>query len=55
VFSAAGGVLAALTIRNPSRAECEKTTPQEFACSLEAPPLRNLEPATAPAEVREAP
>jgi len=55
VFCAAGGVLAALTIRNPSRAECEKTTPQEFACSLEAPPLRNLEPATAPAEVREAP
>jgi MFS family permease len=55
VFCAAGGVLAALTIRNPSRAKCEKTTPQEFACSLEAPPLRNLEPATAPAEVREAP
>jgi EmrB/QacA subfamily drug resistance transporter len=47
VFCAAGGVLAALTIRNPSRAECEKTTPQEFACSLEAPPLRNLEPAIA--------
>src|SRR5689334_19395429 len=55
VFCAAGGVLAALTIRNPSRAKCEKTTPQEFACSLEAPPLRSLEPATAPAEVREAP
>ena len=55
IFCAAGGVLAALTIRNPSRAKCEKTTPQEFACSLEAPPLRNLEPATAPAEVREAP
>ena len=55
VFCAAGDVLAALTIRNPSRAKCEKTTPQEFACSLEAPPLRSLEPATAPAEVREAP
>src|ERR1700745_2725102 len=55
IFCAAGGVLAALTIRNPSRAKCEKTTPQEFACSLEAPPLRNLEPATAPAEGREAP
>ena len=41
VFCAAGGVLAALTIRNPSRAKCEKTTPQEFTCSLEAPPLRN--------------
>src|SRR6201987_3183695 len=44
VFCAAGGVLAALTIRNPSRAKCEKTTPQEFACSLEAPPLRSLDP-----------
>src|SRR6266568_2391514 len=42
VFCAAGGVLAALTIRNPSRAKCEKTTPQEFNCSLEAPPLRSL-------------
>ena len=55
IFCAAGGVLAALTIRNPSRAKCEKTTPQEFACSLEAPPLRTLEPATVPAEVKEAP
>ena len=44
IFCAAGGVLAALTIRNPSRAKCEKTTPQEFTCSLEAPPLRTLEP-----------
>ena len=42
VFCAAGGVLAALTIRNPSRAKCEKTTPQEYTCSLEAPPLRSL-------------
>src|SRR5712691_8228478 len=40
IFYAAGGVLAALTIRNPSRAKCEETTPQEFTCSLEAPPLR---------------
>ena len=44
VFCAAGGVLAALTIRNPSRSKCEETTPQEFTCSLEAPPLRTLEP-----------
>jgi hypothetical protein len=55
VFCAAGGVLAALTIRNPSRAKCERTTPQEYTCSLEAPPLRKLEPATAAAEVKEAP
>ena len=56
VFCAAGGVLAALTIRNPSRAKCEKTTPQEFTCSLEAPPLRTLEPAlsTTPASTEEA-
>ena len=54
VFCAAGGVLAALTIRNPSRAKCDETTPQEFTCSLEAPPLRSLEPATAAAEVKEA-
>src|SRR5215475_1339386 len=53
VFCAAGGVLAALTIRNPSRAKCEKTTPQEYTCSLEAPPLRNLEPATEPITVGE--
>jgi predicted MFS family arabinose efflux permease len=51
VFCAAGGVLAALTIRNPSKAKCAETTPQEFTCSLEAPPLRNtalrsLEPTT---------
>jgi MFS family permease len=55
IFCAAGGVLAALTIRNPSRSECEKITPQEYTCSLEAPPLRKLEPATVPAEVKEAP
>jgi predicted MFS family arabinose efflux permease len=45
VFCAAGGVLAGLTIRNPSRAKCAETTPQEFTCSLEAPPLRSLDPA----------
>ena len=44
---AAGGVLAALTIRNPAPATCAQTTPQEFSCSLEAPPLRNLEPTVA--------
>ena len=43
-FCAAGGMLAALTIRNPSRARCAETTPQEFNCGLEAPPLRSLEP-----------
>jgi len=43
VFCAAGGVLAALTIRNPSRAKCAETTPREYNCSLEAPPLRSLE------------
>src|SRR6476646_3473977 len=42
-FCAAGGILAALTIRNPSRARCAETTPQEFNCGLEAPPLRQPE------------
>jgi len=41
VFCAAGGVLAALTIRNPTRAKCAETTPQDFSCSLEATPLRD--------------
>jgi len=41
VFCAAGGVLAALTIRNPAGAKSAETTPREFACCLEAPPLRN--------------
>jgi EmrB/QacA subfamily drug resistance transporter len=41
-FCAAGGVLAALTIRNPSRAKCSETTPQGYNCGLEAPPLRRL-------------
>jgi EmrB/QacA subfamily drug resistance transporter len=52
VFCAAGGVLAALTIRNPSKAKCAETTPQEFACSLEAPPLRSLEPTTSTGDTR---
>lgn len=52
VFCAAGGVLAALTIRNPTRAKSAATTPRGFNCCLEGPPLRNLEavPATVPAE-----
>jgi EmrB/QacA subfamily drug resistance transporter len=52
VFCAAGGVLAALTIRNPTRAKCAQSMPQGSYCALEAPPLRNLEtvPATVPAE-----
>ena len=45
VFCAAGGVLAAATIRNPARQR--PAPPRESSCSLEAPPLRNLEP-TAP-------
>jgi len=58
-FCAAGGVLAALTIRNPSRAKCDETTPREFSCSLEGPPLRNpelrsLEP-TSPTELGDKP
>jgi EmrB/QacA subfamily drug resistance transporter len=52
VFCAAGGVLAALFIRNPSRAEGAETTPQEFTCSLEAPPLRSLDPAISTEEAR---
>src|SRR5689334_19265356 len=51
-FCAAGGVLAALTIRNPSKAKCAETTPQGFNCSLEAPPLRSLEPTTQTEEAR---
>ena len=41
VFCAAGGVLAALTIRNPTRARSAEVTPQDFSCSLEATPLRD--------------
>jgi EmrB/QacA subfamily drug resistance transporter len=40
-FCAAGGVLAALTIRNPAPATCAETTPQGFNCALDAPPLRS--------------
>jgi EmrB/QacA subfamily drug resistance transporter len=52
VFCAAGGVLAAVTIRNPSHARCVETTPTESHCALEAPPLRNLKavPVTTPAQ-----
>jgi len=57
VFCAAGGVLAALTIRNPSRAVCTAANPNGAYCALEAPPLRssrapNLEavPVTIPAD-----
>src|SRR6204780_510247 len=42
VFCAAGGVLAAATIRNPARRV--PVPPQASSCGLEAPPLRNLEP-----------
>jgi EmrB/QacA subfamily drug resistance transporter len=56
-FCAAGGVLAALTIRNPSKARCAETTPREFSCSLEATPLRNTDlrslEQTVPAEAGE--
>jgi EmrB/QacA subfamily drug resistance transporter len=44
VFCAAGGVLAALTIRNPPRAADAPAAPRESSCGLEAPPLRSLEP-----------
>jgi EmrB/QacA subfamily drug resistance transporter len=44
VFCAAGGVLAALTIRNPTRAADAPAAPRESSCGLEAPPLRSLEP-----------
>jgi predicted MFS family arabinose efflux permease len=39
-FCAAGGVLAALTIRNPSPEACADASPTEVSCGLEAPPLR---------------
>ncbi len=54
VFCAAGGVLAALTIRNPTRTMRTTRTkaPQEISCALEATPLRSLgtAPVTVPAE-----
>ena len=51
VFCAAGGVLAALTIRNPARTTGAKV-PQEICCALEATPLRSLGavPVPVPAE-----
>jgi EmrB/QacA subfamily drug resistance transporter len=54
VSCAAGGVLAAVTIRNPSRVKRAETTPRDFNCCLEAPPLRNLERAK-PAKLRKHP
>jgi hypothetical protein len=45
VFCAAGGLLAVATIRNPARSARAKPGPRESSCGLEAPPLRNLEPA----------
>jgi EmrB/QacA subfamily drug resistance transporter len=52
VFCAAGGVLAALTIRNPPRTARAKAPPQEICCALEATPLRSLgaAPVTVPAQ-----
>ncbi|MGH3230186.1 MAG: MFS transporter [Streptosporangiaceae bacterium] len=57
VFCAAGGVLAALTIRNPARGAAAAAAPKGSYCALEAPPLRaqkapNLEavPATIPVD-----
>jgi len=41
VFCAAGGVLAAVTIRNPSRATCQQNTPNGSYCALEGTPLRS--------------
>jgi MFS family permease len=41
VFCAAGGVLAAVTIRNPSRATREQNTPNGPYCALEGTPLRS--------------
>lgn len=39
VFCAAGGILAALTIRNPSPELREAATPRDINCCLEGPPL----------------
>ncbi len=43
-FCAAGGVLAAATVRNPARAAGAEVTPREFSCGLEATPLRTSAP-----------
>jgi EmrB/QacA subfamily drug resistance transporter len=52
VFCAAGGVLAALTIRNPSREKAAAATPRGSYCALEGTPLRDLKatPVTTSAE-----
>jgi EmrB/QacA subfamily drug resistance transporter len=41
VFCVAGGVLAALTIRNPAPAVCASATPDGSYCALDATPLRS--------------
>ncbi|HSZ39079.1 MAG TPA: DHA2 family efflux MFS transporter permease subunit [Trebonia sp.] len=41
VFCVAGGVLAAVTIRNPVRDKSAPAAPREFSCPLEAPPLQS--------------
>jgi len=57
VFCAAGGVLAALTIRNPARTvpARAKQAPREICCALEATPLRSLEaePVSVPADPKD--
>jgi EmrB/QacA subfamily drug resistance transporter len=40
VFCAAGGVLAAVTIRNPGRATCEQNMPSGSYCAVEGTPLQ---------------
>jgi hypothetical protein len=52
VFCAAGGVLAALTIRNPTREKTAAATPRGSYCALEGTPLRDLKatPVTTSAE-----
>ncbi len=49
VFCAAGGVLAGLTIRNPSRQKTIEATPRGSYCALEGTPLQN--PKAAPATI----
>jgi EmrB/QacA subfamily drug resistance transporter len=43
VFCAAGGLLAALTIRNPSQVVSARSTPRGYNCALEGTPLRTLD------------
>jgi MFS family permease len=49
-FCAAGGLLAAATIRNPPQAQRATVPPRESSCGLEAPPLRIGGPAPADRE-----